>query len=247
MPRLPIALASRRVRAVALVLAVGFAAAAQANGSTAANPAWKQLSGAQREALAPLQEDWDQLTPDRREKWLRVADRYPSMSASERERLQARMTEWARLSPTERGQARLHFQQAQKLTPEQRQAKWAEYQALTDDERAKLAGSAKAPVAASVPARRDGAAAPKSNVVAGSAANAPVRAVAPAVVQAKPGATTTLISKPASPPPHQSAGLPKIAASPELVNHVTLLPTRGPQGAAVPAASSPAGKPQQRP
>jgi hypothetical protein len=59
------------------------------------------------------------------------------------------------------------------------------------------------------------------------------------MVQAAPGATTTLISKRPAPPSHQQPGLPKIAATPNFVDKQTLLPQRGAQGAAVvpPAAT----------
>ena len=61
--------------------------------------------------------------------------------------------------------------------------------------------------------------------------------VAPTIVQAKPGATTTLMTRQAKPPAHQQPGQPKIAAKPDQVNRQTLLPQRGPQ--AVTAASAP--------
>ena len=67
----------------------------------------------------------------------------------------------------------------------------------------------------------------------------PAGAVAPTVVQAKPGATTTTMSTRAAPPPHHQAGLPKIAATPGFVDPATLLPQRGPQGAAVRPAPAP--------
>jgi hypothetical protein len=60
-----------------------------------------------------------------------------------------------------------------------------------------------------------------------------LRAVGPATVQAAPGATTTFITRRPAPPPHQHTGLPKVAATPEFVDRSTLLPQRGPQGAAV--------------
>ena len=82
----------------------------------------------------------------------------------------------------------------------------------------------------------------KSNVVPNAADAGKPRAIAPTVVQAKPGATTTLISRQPSPPPHQSSGLPKIAATPDFVDRTTLLPKKGPQAAshAAVAASGPA-------
>ncbi|MEO8836960.1 MAG: hypothetical protein ABI364_09500, partial [Caldimonas sp.] len=54
--------------------------------------------------------------------------------------------------------------------------------------------------------------------------------------QARPGATTTLITRRPAPPPHQQTGMPKIATTPEFVNRSTLLPRRGPQAAAVESA-----------
>ena len=59
------------------------------------------------------------------------------------------------------------------------------------------------------------------------------RQVAPALIQAAPGATTTPITRRPTPPAHQQSGMPKIAATPEFVNRSTLLPKRGPQAAAV--------------
>ena len=70
-------------------------------------------------------------------------------------------------------------------------------------------------------------------------ASAPlVKPVAPTIVQAKPGATTTLMTRPATPAAHLHPGQPTIAAKPDQVNRNTLLPRRGPQGTA--AASAPA-------
>jgi hypothetical protein len=71
---------------------------------------------------------------------------------------------------------------------------------------------------------------------------APARRVAPTMLQAQPGATTTVISKRAAPPPHQQTGLPKIAASPNFVDKDTLLPQRGPQGAATRSAAASAAE-----
>ena len=52
------------------------------------------------------------------------------------------------------------------------------------------------------------------------------------MVQARPGATTTLITNAAVPPAHQLPGQPKIAAKPSQVDNKTLLPKSGPQAAA---------------
>ncbi len=88
---------------------------------------------------------------------------------------------------------------------------------------------------------RDAAPQAKSNIVPNPAFASPPKAVAPTVVQARPGATTTLITKRPTPPRHQQTGMPKIAATPEFVNKATLLPQRGPQGAATRSAAAPGG------
>lgn len=213
--------------------------------------AWSELTPAQRSALAPLEHEWASLGPERRAKWLQVAARFPSMSEAERERAQARMSAWSQLSPQERGQARLRSQEVRGLSAQERQARWEQYQALPPEKRRQFAGHARESAAHKVEppaarsngsrASREGAGAQaKSNLVPNPAFAAPPKAVAPALVQAKPGATTNLISKSPKPPPHQQVGLPKIAATPGFVDSSTLLPQRGPQGAATrprPAAS----------
>src|SRR6185369_5618321 len=83
----------------------------------------------------------------------------------------------------------------------------------------------------------------KFNVVPNPALTQPPKQVAPTMVQAAPGATTTLITRRPAPPPHQQTGMPKIAATPEFVNRSTLLPKRGPQAAAIASAPAAAARP----
>jgi hypothetical protein len=262
MPGLRALPATRPLVAAALLLALAGALAqpgsetgrkghaAPAAALLTSNPAWNELTPAQRSALAPLQHDWPQLDTERKQKWLEVAQRFPKMSPDERQRVQARMSEWSKLSPKERTEARLNYQELRQLTPAERQARWEQYQALPPAQRHELATRA-AP--ASAPERvargvRNGAsaAAPKSNIVSPlPLAAAGVKPVAPTVVQAKPGATTTLMSKRPAPPPHQQPGLPKVAATPGFVDRTTLLPQRGAQaaGTRAPASSAPASHP----
>jgi hypothetical protein len=203
-------------------------------------PAWSQLTPAQRSALKPLERDWASIPLDRKEKWIDIAGRMPSMPPAERERVQARMSEWAQLSPQQRGQARLAYQEAKQVAPKDRQAQWQAYQALPADQKRQLqaravpsaTGNGKSATRASQ--RTDQADRPqaKSNIVPNPAHAAPLKPIGPTVVQARPGATTRLISKRPMPPAHQQTGLPKIAATPGFVDKATLLPKRGPQGAA---------------
>lgn len=216
--------------------------------------AWTSLTPAQRQALKPLERDWPSIDGPRKNKWLEIAGRYPSMAAQDQERLQARMAEWARMTPQERTQTRLQFQDAKQVPAQDRQASWEAYQALPEDERRELANRGK-PVAAaaSAPAGKPvqsqragpaagGAAQPKSNAVPEATAAAPPKPVAPSVVQARPGATTTLITKTPAPPAHQPSGGPKIAATSDYVDKKTLLPQTGPQSTAAtpPAKATPA-------
>lgn len=219
---------------VVLALLAGGAQVAWAQGLVGPSPVdWSRLAPAQRSALAPLERDWSQITPAQQQKWLDVANRFGSMPPEERSRLQQRMGEWSRLSPQERARARLNFQEARQLSPVERQQQWEAYRSLPADQRRALADR-NAPAAQSArSAARPGAAAgtEKSNVVRAPSA-VPARPVGPAVVQRGAGATTNLVSKPAQPPLHQQAGMPKVAATPGFVDGTTLLPQRGAQGAA---------------
>ena len=202
-------------------------------------PTWQSLNAAQQGALAPLRRDWATIDGPRKQKWLELAGRFSSMPDAERQRVQTRMTAWARLTPDERGRARLQFQESRQFSAEERQSRWEAYQALPDDERRALAQRPRAavPAASQSPPATAGAD-PKSNILP-PGRQAISKPVAPTVLQAQPGATTTLMSTKPAPPAHQQAGMPKIVASEGFVNPNTLLPKRGPQGAAVRSASAP--------
>lgn len=216
--------------AAGLALVTASAAWAASSGAN-----WASLTPAQRQVLTPLQRDWNSIDLSQREKWVEVAAKFPTMPADERQRLQARMAEWARMTPAQRATARLQFQEVKRLPAEERQERWNAYQALSPEERGRLAQSAKPAARPAAPARGT----PEPNGVEGkrNIVGAPPatksRVVAPTVVQARPGATTTTMTTRAAPPLHHQTGLPKIAATPGFVDPETLLPQRGPQGAAV--------------
>ncbi len=207
---------------------------------------WSALSPSQRNALKPLERDWHGIDALRKRKWLDIADRFGAMAPAEQSRIQGRMTEWVQMTPAQRGKVRLQFQEAQRAAPQDRQAQWDAYQALPPEQREQLAARAAAPAASAAStasaARKVGKPSPvrvarepgevKSNIVPNPGLAAPQKPVAPTVVQAGAGASTTLITKRPAPPAHHQTGLPKIAATPGYVDASTLLPQRGPQGAA---------------
>ena len=221
-------------------------AMASDSAAVAASPskvAWSSLSAAEKQSLQPLQRDWASLSADRQKKWLEVAARMPIMSDEERSRVRERMAEWARMTPSQRAQARLQFQEFRQWPLEDRQARWEAYLALSETERAQLAKQANRNGAAK-PAggvERDSSSTrsePKTNVIATpNQVTLNKKSVAPTVVQIKPGASTQLISRIVSPPPHHQPGLPKIAATANFVDPQTLLPKRGPQAAAMAISS----------
>lgn len=207
---------------------------------------WRDLKPEQQNVLRPLEREWPTIGSLHKDKWVELSRGFSKRPPADQARIQARMTEWARLTTQERSQARLNFQEATRLPATDRKARWDAYQALPPEKKQQLAARA-APAAATAPAgpasasklttqRVDSQA--KSNIVPNPAFAAPRKVVAPTVVQARPGATTTLITKRPTPPTHQQTGLPKIAATPEFVNKATLLPQRGPQGAATRSAAS---------
>jgi hypothetical protein len=207
-------------------------------------PRWHELSLEQRSALKPLEKDWPGIDVDRKQKWVVIANSFPKLPADERGRIQARMSEWAQMSPHDRGRARLNYQEAKQASPQDRKAQWEAYQALPDEQKRNLADRARAaeqkvqPPALQARSEHPDTSTTKSNIVPNPAHAQAVRPVAPTIVQAQPGATTTLVTKRPVPPAHQQTGLPKIAATPEFVDRATLLPQRGPQGAATRSASA---------
>ena len=104
-------------------------------------PTWSELSADQRRALLPLSRSWSSLSEGQKRKWLALSHNFRELSPLEQDKLQERMMEWARLSTQERAQARLHFAEVSQLSNEERKAKWEAYQALSPEERQKLANN----------------------------------------------------------------------------------------------------------
>ena len=199
--------------------------------------AWASLSRGQQNALAPLARDWAGIAAAQQHKWLELAARLPAMPLDEQQRVQARMTEWAHMTPQERGRALLQFQQARNLPAQEREAKWDAYMALSPQQRSALADQR----SAAASARKSTLAAP-THTAPGHAEKAarspdyqPPKAVAPAVVQPRPGATTTLISNAPAPAKPAKPGKVKVLGARDRVNQSTLLPPT-PAGSSAQAA-----------
>ncbi|MDO8771861.1 MAG: DUF3106 domain-containing protein [Burkholderiaceae bacterium] len=100
---------------------------------------WNSLTAQQKEALAPLSTVWANISPVKKKKWLDISKGFALLSAEGKETLHLRMKEWVSLSPTQREQARINFVQTKKLTPDDKQTQWQAYQALSAEEKQKLA------------------------------------------------------------------------------------------------------------
>lgn len=122
-----------------------------ASGAAAAGPQWKELSPAQQQILQPLATSWNSLGVIQKGKWIAITKNYPSMAPAEQEKLNGRMAEWAALKPRDRERARLNFAETKKIPPAERVANWEAYQALSPEEKQKLAARApKKPVGTAI-------------------------------------------------------------------------------------------------
>lgn len=109
-------------------------------------PSWSDLTAQQRQNLKPLSAHWDAISEAQKRKWLEISRTYPSLPPEGQATMHSRMTEWVGLTSQQRAQARLNFAKARELskelTPEEKKAKWEIYQALSAEEKQKLAAKA---------------------------------------------------------------------------------------------------------
>ena len=110
-------------------------------------PTWTELTPAQQQALAPLASSWNTIMSEpQKRKWLEISKNYSTLTPEGQVTLNSRMNEWVALSPQQRAQARLNFgktkELARQLTPEEKKARWEAYQALSVEEKQKLAAKA---------------------------------------------------------------------------------------------------------
>lgn len=134
----PVAPASAAIAAASKALPLPKAAAP--------GPSWAELTPGQQQALMPLASNWSSINEPQKRKWLEISKNYRNMTPDEQTKLNSRMTEWVALSPQQRAQARLNFgktkELARQLTPEEKKAQWEAYQALSPQEKEKLAAKA---------------------------------------------------------------------------------------------------------
>jgi hypothetical protein len=162
-----------------------------------ARPTWAELSPAQRQALAPLAGTWSTLTEGHKRKWLALSQNYPALPPAEQARVHSRMAEWAALSPQQRTQARLNFAETKAVPAQDKKAMWDAYQALSPEEKRKLA--------------------------AGAAAAKPAPPPTAVAVQPVPEQKLTKVPKPRK----QDLRSPRIAVVPAQLDQNTLLPQPG--------------------
>lgn len=110
-----------------------------AKNNAASKPYWHELTPAQKQALSPLTQLWPSMTEGHKRKWLALSQNFAQLSDADKNTLQGRMREWAALSSQQRAQARLNFADAKQLPQDERRSKWEAYQALSAEEKQKLA------------------------------------------------------------------------------------------------------------
>jgi hypothetical protein len=109
---------------------------------TSSKPTWQDLTPAQQQSLKPLAANWSILGDAQKRKWIAIAAGYPNLAPAEQVKMHGRMTEWVALSQKQRTEARLNFAQSKQLTPTQKTETWQAYQALSAEDKQKLASSA---------------------------------------------------------------------------------------------------------
>lgn len=114
---------------------------------------WAELTPTQQQALLPLASSWNTgMSEAQKRKWLKISKNFPSLSPQEQAVMYSRMKEWASLTPQQRAQARLNFgktrEMSKQLTSEEKKTKWQAYQALSAEEKQKLAKAGTKPAGA---------------------------------------------------------------------------------------------------
>jgi len=190
-------------------------ASTAAKAASVTKPLWSELTAAQKQALQPLEPHWNILNVGQKRKWLVLSRNYGSMKPEDQAILRSRMTEWAALSNQQRAQARLNFAEVKRVPADQRKAKWEQYQALSAEEKRKLAERAPVkPRGAAIPVRPVSA----QKLVAVPAAAAPPGQHVPRIQLAPPAvpvpAAAPAASVPASTPLEHASTVEALTSAP---------------------------------
>jgi hypothetical protein len=118
-------------------------ASAVPNKAIASESSWHNLTALQKKALAPLAPHWAKLNAAQQNKWVALSKNFDKLSTQEQSTLHERMANWASLSPQQRAQARLTFNETKSIATEDKKTQWEAYQALSVDEKKKLAAQQK--------------------------------------------------------------------------------------------------------
>jgi hypothetical protein len=145
---------SETAKAAAGAAPTATSAASSPKAVSPTKPLWSELTAGQQHALQPLAPHWNTLNAGQKRKWLALSRNFATMSADDKVTLHSRMIEWAALSNQQRAQARLNFAEVKRIPPDERKIKWEQYQALSEEEKHKLAERAPAkPRGAAIPVR----------------------------------------------------------------------------------------------
>lgn len=184
--------------ASALVTGKPSLAPPQVKPATISRPIWTELTPMQQQALKPLASSWNTINDGQKRKWLEISKNYPSLPPEDQATMHSRMNEWVMLSPQQRAQARLNFGKTRELsgqlTPEEKKAKWETYQALSAEEKQKLAAKASPKPTGAATAVKP--VAPQKLAAVPPHPNKPVIKPALKIVPSQPAATAT----PSAPP-----------------------------------------------
>lgn len=166
--------------------------------TAASGPSWADLTPLQQQTLKPLASSWNTISEPQKRKWLEISKNYPALPPEGQATMHSRMNEWVTLSPQQRAQARLNFAKTKELstqlTPEEKKAKWETYQALSAEEKQKLAAKASPKPTGAATAVKP--VAPQKLAAVPPQPNKPGAKPAPKITPSEPPATT-------NPPPPQ--------------------------------------------
>lgn len=136
-----------------LTTAVPKAAPPVAAAPVETKPLWKELTPAQQASLKPLAANWSTIEQAQKRKWIALSNNYATLPPAEQQKMHSRMAEWSSLSQQQRTQARLNFAESNKLGSKEKAEKtatWEAYQALSPEDKQKLAAKTPKPAGAAM-------------------------------------------------------------------------------------------------